>query len=66
MLSANRTRLAGGRSAKCPICGKKSDKDHAPFCSNRCQQVDLNRWLGEQYRIPTEESGSNGDLDPES
>jgi endogenous inhibitor of DNA gyrase (YacG/DUF329 family) len=27
-----------------------------PFCSKRCSDVDLNRWLGGVYRIPTNES----------
>jgi endogenous inhibitor of DNA gyrase (YacG/DUF329 family) len=26
-----------------------------PFCSPRCQTIDLGRWLGESYRIPAEE-----------
>jgi hypothetical protein len=26
-----------------------------PFCSARCQTIDLGRWLGETYRIPAEE-----------
>ena len=37
---------------KCPICGKPVQKDHRPFCSERCQKVDLNRWLSGGYVIP--------------
>jgi uncharacterized protein len=37
---------------KCPICGKPADPDHLPFCSKRCAQVDLNRWLSGTYAIP--------------
>jgi endogenous inhibitor of DNA gyrase (YacG/DUF329 family) len=33
-----------------------------PFCSDRCRQIDLGRWLGEAYRIPPETEGE----DPES
>ena len=46
-----------GKPAKpgCPICGKRPDSDHRPFCSPRCKQVDLGRWLGGDYRLPTEE-----------
>jgi len=41
----------------CPICGKPA-QDHArPFCSRRCADVDLHRWLSDSYRIPTEEVG---------
>ena len=37
---------------KCPICGKPATKEHDPFCSKRCAQVDLNRWLSGTYVIP--------------
>ena len=46
-------RRAGGR---CPVCGKDTAADVRPFCSRRCRDVDLNRWLSGIYRIPTEES----------
>lgn len=36
----------------CPICRKPADPEFKPFCSQRCRQVDLNRWLSESYRIP--------------
>ena len=39
----------------CPICGKPSDLKLHPFCSNRCKEVDLNRWLGGHYAIPAVE-----------
>ena len=35
----------------CPICGKPVDPQFKPFCSNRCRQVDLNRWLSGTYRV---------------
>ena len=37
---------------KCPICGKPATKENDPFCSKRCAQVDLNRWLSGVYAIP--------------
>ena len=40
---------------KCPICGKPSSQADYPFCSPRCQDIDLNRWLSDAYRIPTKE-----------
>jgi endogenous inhibitor of DNA gyrase (YacG/DUF329 family) len=36
----------------CPICGKPSSSQHRPFCSTRCADVDLHRWLGGHYVIP--------------
>ncbi|MBN8629814.1 MAG: DNA gyrase inhibitor YacG [Rhodobacterales bacterium] len=38
----------------CPICGKPASPDYRPFCSRRCADVDLGRWLTEGYRIPAE------------
>ena len=40
------------KTAKCPICGKPADAKFRPFCSRRCADVDLNRWLGEVYTVP--------------
>jgi uncharacterized protein len=43
-------------SAKpCPICRKPSVAEHHPFCSKRCSNLDLGRWLGGHYAIPAEE-----------
>ena len=39
---------------RCPICGKPTAPDYRPFCSRRCADVDLGRWLNESYRIPAE------------
>ena len=40
-------------SAKpCPICGKPATAASSPFCSERCRDVDLNRWLSNSYTIP--------------
>ncbi|WP_142848073.1 DNA gyrase inhibitor YacG [Telmatospirillum sp. J64-1] len=44
------------RKAKgCPICGKPAEDRYKPFCSARCADVDLGRWLGGDYRIPVED-----------
>ena len=39
----------------CPICGKPAKSKNRPFCSPRCAMIDLGRWLGGDYRIPTSE-----------
>jgi hypothetical protein len=41
-----------GQKGGCSICGKPADPKFKPFCSERCRQVDLNRWLSGTYRIP--------------
>jgi len=40
------------RPAPCPVCGKPASAAHDPFCSARCADVDLNRWLTGSYAIP--------------
>ena len=44
------------KSLKCPSCGKPAAADYRPFCSERCANVDLGRWLDGKYRIPTDEA----------
>ncbi|MEM6387494.1 MAG: DNA gyrase inhibitor YacG [Pseudomonadota bacterium] len=39
----------------CPICLKPSEKAYRPFCSKRCADVDLGRWLNGSYALPMEE-----------
>jgi endogenous inhibitor of DNA gyrase (YacG/DUF329 family) len=39
----------------CPICGKPTDERTKPFCSKRCADVDLHRWLSGSYAIPVTE-----------
>lgn len=50
----------------CPICARPVETPlFRPFCSARCKQVDLARWLGEVYRLPAEDSEPIVDLDVE-
>jgi endogenous inhibitor of DNA gyrase (YacG/DUF329 family) len=39
----------------CPICGKPAAEGFRPFCSRRCGDVDLNRWLSGVYAVPVTE-----------
>ena len=41
---------------QCPICRKPPTTRFTPFCSRRCADVDLGRWFGEVYRVPTSET----------
>jgi len=46
-----------GTKSDCPICGKKPAPESRPFCSTRCANIDLGRWLGGDYMLPgTEEA----------
>jgi endogenous inhibitor of DNA gyrase (YacG/DUF329 family) len=42
----------------CPICSKPQDAAYAPFCSRRCADVDLQRWLAGVYAVPGAEDES--------
>lgn len=42
--------------AACPICRKPAAPAYAPFCSERCKLVDLNRWFSGGYAVPTDEA----------
>jgi len=56
---------------RCPICGAPSEPAYRPFCSRRCADVDLSRWLRGAYAIPAQsaddeedESGTAGEEKP--
>jgi endogenous inhibitor of DNA gyrase (YacG/DUF329 family) len=42
-------------SRACPICKRPPQAPHAPFCSRRCADVDLQRWLAGAYAVPAVE-----------
>jgi len=53
----------------CPICGKPGQARFSPFCSRRCADVDLGRWLKGGYAIPgrpAEEAGDSPDAASDS
>lgn len=37
----------------CPICQRKVDPDYRPFCSKRCADVDLAKWMSGSYAMPS-------------
>jgi endogenous inhibitor of DNA gyrase (YacG/DUF329 family) len=50
----------------CPVCRKPASEKYSPFCSGRCADIDLGRWLGEAYKMPTEEGPIEAPNSPES
>ena len=44
----------------CPLCGKPSLPQYRPFCSRRCGDIDLNRWLSGVYTVPVSETEDDG------
>jgi uncharacterized protein len=49
------------KGSKCSNCGKIAVQRYRPFCSKRCADIDLGRWLNEEYRIPAEEGAELDD-----
>ncbi|MEM7508095.1 MAG: DNA gyrase inhibitor YacG [Pseudomonadota bacterium] len=43
-------------SPKCPICRTPTDQEWRPFCSKRCADVDLGRWMTGKYAVPAEDA----------
>ncbi len=43
------------KSTQCPICQKETAENYKPFCSKRCADIDLHKWLTGSYAIPASE-----------
>ena len=52
---------ASGRTPKCPVCRKSPVDTYRPFCSKRCANVDLGRWVTGSYVFPGGDSDSDED-----
>ncbi|GLP88082.1 DNA gyrase inhibitor YacG [Tritonibacter mobilis] len=39
----------------CPICGEPTLQSYRPFCSKRCADLDLAKWLNGSYSVPSED-----------
>ncbi len=50
-------------TAPCPVCGKQAQPETQPFCSRRCADIDLGRWLTGQYVVPGPEGEALADED---
>jgi uncharacterized protein len=59
--TAKETGAATGNQKPCPICGKPAREPSLPFCSGRCRDVDLNRWLSNSYVVPGKENDEDAD-----
>jgi endogenous inhibitor of DNA gyrase (YacG/DUF329 family) len=51
---ASSAAAATSAGPSCPVCGKPRTEEYRPFCSKRCADVDLGRWLKGTYVIPGE------------
>jgi endogenous inhibitor of DNA gyrase (YacG/DUF329 family) len=48
-------------AARCPICHKPMEQAFKPFCSKRCADIDLNRWLSGVYAVPAKDDDEDGE-----
>ena len=51
------------KTLTCAICGKPQVLSFKPFCSKRCADVDLNRWLTGSYSIPVVEDDASSEAE---
>lgn len=50
----------------CPICEKSTDPKYRPFCSKRCADIDLGRWLNDDYVLPGTAEDEPDDILPDA
>ncbi|MGC6516502.1 MAG: DNA gyrase inhibitor YacG [Candidatus Puniceispirillaceae bacterium] len=62
-LSEVKQKKQQGSGTKCPQCGSLAVMPHKPFCSRRCAQIDLGKWLNEDYRVPADEVMDDSDIE---
>lgn len=60
-ISTTPNESCAGAGAACPICAKPVVADYAPFCSKRCADIDLHRWLVGAYAVPAVEDDNGPD-----
>lgn len=60
-LMVDHVKKPAGPLKTCPICGKPQAQATLPFCSSRCRDVDLNRWLKGSYVIPGRDDEADGE-----
>lgn len=55
--------MANRKPPSCPVCDAPTAQDFRPFCSRRCADVDLARWLKGAYAIPVVDADDDEDGD---
>jgi endogenous inhibitor of DNA gyrase (YacG/DUF329 family) len=53
------------KTRPCAECGRPSMREHYPFCSDRCREADLSKWLGGAYAIPVADDEEKIDYNDE-
>lgn len=63
MTDQDRKTASGHAGGKCPICGKPAVHAVRPFCSARCADIDLGRWVSGAYVIAGGQTDADEDGD---
>lgn len=66
MAEDNSAKVVPFKPRACPVCGKLEVLEYRPFCSKRCADIDLGKWLNGDYRIPTNERPDEIDMERDS
>ena len=51
---------------RCPICEKPTEQGHRPFCSERCKDIDLSKWLIGGYVIANEDESDGSEVESDA
>ena len=51
------------QKSRCPMCQQPAETSHSPFCSRRCAQLDLGKWLTGDYAFPAHEAMEDSDVE---
>ncbi len=46
----------------CPMCSKETDKKYRPFCSKRCADLDLGKWMSGDYAVASQDEDDADEL----
>lgn len=63
MSASNDNAASGASGGRCPICGKPALHAVRPFCSSRCADIDLGRWVSGAYVIKGGQDDADEDGD---
>ncbi len=58
--------MISNKTGSCPICKKAQSQQYRPFCSLRCAEIDLGKWLNESYVVATDEQPPDKSIAEES
>ena len=62
-MTSETTSKRAARGRRCPQCGTAAVRAYRPFCSKRCRDLDLARWLDGSYAVPVVEEDGAEDED---